>query len=618
MHISYNLCYPAVSCRLKEAAKVTQNSRQSMDDWVKQMAELCQPESVHWCDGSISEYQHLMSEAVKSGSAVPLEKRPNSFLFRSDKSDVARMEDRTFISTKKKEDAGPTNNWVESGKLKDLMTGLFGGSMRGRTMFIIPFSMGPIDSPFSKLGIQITDSIYVVCSMHIMTRVGTEALRAAESRGGYVKCLHSVGYPLRPGEIDSAWPCAPIEQRYISHFPEEATIWSYGSGYGGNALLGKKSLALRIASDIGRKEGWMAEHMLLLRLVDPGGKTYNIAGAFPSAGGKTNLAMIRPTIPGWQAQCIGDDIAWMRPGQDGRLYAINPEKGFFGVAPGTSYKTNPAAMDMLKENIIFTNCALTQDGDVWWEGMGPPPGCAVDWLGEDWTPESKRPAAHPNSRFTAPASQCPIIYPGWEDPEGVPIDIIIFGGRRANTIPLVTQAYGWDHGVFLGATASSETTFASTGEVGKVRRDPFAMTPFCGYNMADYFSHWFEMGDKLGSKAPAIFYANWFRKDQNGEFLWPGFGENSRVLKWMCERVEGKAKAKATPIGYLPAEDALDLNGLTLPRENISELLRIDRNAWNQMEIPSIEAYFQLFGANLPERLKNQLAILKSELSNFP
>ncbi len=596
---------------------MTQNFRKNVDQWIKQVSELCQPEEIYWCDGSDSEYQYLMSAAVHSGAAIPLKKRPNSYLFRSEPSDVARVEDRTFISTERKEDAGPTNNWLEIGKLKKVMTELYKGCMRGRTMYIIPFSMGPIDSPFSRLGIQVTDSVYVVCSMHIMTRVGTEALSAIESRGSFVKCLHSVGYPLEAGQEGPLWPCAPLEQRYISHFPEEDTVWSYGSGYGGNALLGKKSFALRIASNMGRNEGWMAEHMLLLRLTSPEGKVYNIAGAFPSAGGKTNLAMIHPTVPGWKAQCIGDDIAWMRPGQDGKLYAVNPEKGFFGVAPGTSPRTNPSAVEMLKQNIIFTNCALTRDGDVWWEGMSAPPNTAVDWLGEDWSPESPRPAAHPNSRFTAPAAQCPTIYPGWEDPNGVPIDIIVFGGRRAANIPLVTQALGWDHGVFLGATASSETTHASTGQVGMVRRDPFAMTPFCGYNMADYFTHWLRMGDKLGSNAPAIFYVNWFRKSPNGEFLWPGFGENSRILKWMCERIEGKAKARMTPLGYLPTEDALDLEGLKLPAENISDLLKVDKDAWKRTEVPSIETFFQLFGPKLPERIKKQLAILKSELSKM-
>ncbi len=590
------------------------SKNEKLNTWVREMADLCKPDSISWCDGSSQEYDRMMELMRERGMAIPVKKRRNSFLFRTDSSDVARVEDRTYISTQLQDEAGPTNNWIRPVELKNTMRGLYRGCMKGRTMYVIPFSMGPIGSPISKIGIELTDSPYVVCNMHIMTRVGATVLKVLGEKGEFIPCLHSIGAPLEKGQKDGLWPCAPIESKYISHFPEENLIWSYGSGYGGNALLGKKCLALRIASNMARREGWMAEHMLILRLTSPAGKQYHIAAAFPSACGKTNLAMMQPSVKGWKCECIGDDIAWMKIRGDGRLHAINPEAGFFGVAPGTSYSTNPMAMDSIRENAIFTNCALTDEGDVWWEGMtDESPSHAIDWKGRDWTPVSKEDAAHANARFTAPASQCPVISPDWENPEGVPIDIFIFGGRRSTVVPLVAEAFSWDHGVFMGATAASETTSANIGAVGNLRRDPFAMKPFCGYHMGDYFQHWLAMGDRLGSKAPRIFYVNWFRKSAEGKFLWPGFSDNSRVLKWMCERVEGKRDAVKTPIGLMPREGDLDLGGLDIPSGNMKALLDVDMKDW-KAEIPDIEKHFALFGARLPERLKKQFEELRKRL----
>jgi phosphoenolpyruvate carboxykinase (GTP) len=591
-------------------------SNQKLLAWVSEIEAKCQPDKVEWADGSKAEYDRLMKLMVETGMATKLneEKRPNSYAFRSDPSDVARVEARTYIASVKQDDAGPTNNWIDPGELKQTMKDLYTGCMKGRTLYVIPFSMGPIGSPISKIGIQITDSPYVVANMHIMTRVGDAVLEALGEDGEYIPCLHSIGAPLEEGQEDVAWPCAPIEQKYIAHFPEENLIWSYGSGYGGNALLGKKCLALRIASNMARKEGWMAEHMLILRLTNPEGRQFHITAAFPSACGKTNLAMLQPTIPDWKCECIGDDIAWMKIGADGRLYGINPEAGFFGVAPGTSMKSNPMAMRSLDNNCIFTNCAITDDNDIWWEGIDQPCEHAIDWKGNEWTPDCGNKAAHPNARFTAPAAQCPVICDAWEDPAGVPIDIFVFGGRRSRTVPLVAQAFDFDHGVFMGAMAASETTAAALDVGQALRRDPFAMLPFCGYNMADYWAHWYAMGDKLGEHAPACFYVNWFRTASDGRWLWPGFGENCRVLKWMCERVEGKVDAKETPIGNLPLEKDFDFAGLDVSAEDFAELTEVDKEAF-RADMADAEAYLAKFGDKVPARLLAQFEAQKKRLA---
>jgi len=585
---------------------------EKLTKWVQEITVLCQPDKIYWCDGTKKEYDTLMAEMVAEGRATTLKKRPNSFLFRSDPSDVARVEARTYISTNNQEEAGPTNNWINIAELKPTMLAHYKGCMKGRTLYVIPFSMGPVGSPWSKIAVEISDSPYVVCNMHIMTRVGGKVVDLLNKGEDFIPCLHSIGAPLEKGQKDVAWPCAPMEKKYISHFPNENTIWSYGSGYGGNALLGKKCLALRLGSAIAKREGWMAEHMIILRLTNPEGRQYHITAAFPSACGKTNLAMIQPTLPGWKAECIGDDIAWMKIAPDGRLRAINAEAGFFGVAPGTSYQSNPMAMETIKKNTIFTNCALTDDGDIWWEGIEGKPTHLIDWKGKDWTPDSKELAAHGNSRFTTPASQCPIISSDWEKPEGLPVDIMIFGGRRSGVVPLVTEAFDWDHGVFMGATAASEPTAAILDNVG-IRYDPFAMLPFCGYNMGDYFQHWFDMGDKLKSKAPKIFYVNWFRKSAEGKFLWPGFGDNSRALKWMCERVDCKAGARKTAIGYVPNASDLDLKGLNVPLQDVKEILDVDTETW-KLEIPKMEKFFAQFGDRFPKRLRNQFDGLRNRL----
>lgn len=588
---------------------------QGLIDWIQQTAKLCNPSEIWLCDGSKEEYDHLCQKMVESGTLIKLdeEKRPNSYLARSNPEDVARVEERTFICSEQKKDAGPTNNWMDPKKMESILKGLFKGCMEGRTMYVIPYSMGPIGSNISHIGVEITDSPYVVCNMHIMTRMGKEALDFL-GNGHFVPCLHSVGMPLKKGQRDVSWPCN-IRDKYIVHFPEKREIWSYGSGYGGNALLGKKCFALRIASVMARDEGWLAEHMLILGITNPEGVKKYFTAAFPSACGKTNLAMLTPTIPGWKIEVVGDDIAWMKFDSNGVLRAINPENGFFGVAPGTSMKSNPNAMQAIAKNTIFTNVALTDEGDVWWEGMtDKPPEHLTSWLNHSWHPGSREKSAHPNARFTSPTVQCPVLDEAWEDPAGVPISAILFGGRRSSVIPLICESFDWQHGTFMGVSVSSETTAAASGELGKLRHDPFAMLPFCGYNMGNYFNHFLQIGKSRQSKnLPRIYYVNWFRKGKSGEWLWPGFGENSRVLKWIFERVSGEGKAIESPIGFLPSEDALDLDGLHLADGAMKELMHVDGEQWKK-EVEEMRRYLQIFGESLPKEIESELEKLESRL----